>query len=173
MPPFSGKSEQLNFLTLYNLNTNLWPFTTPNVRTTRRIWKIITFLEFLSQGRRSDIFLNKIEALLIFDPLITQWGHFKASYFKMLNDARVASACLYVRTCQRVRNSKNIGTIRDFQLHVRVNSTIMATKCCFRAFWNHRCSSLNMLRQNESDVWHITFFNVLLLCMGALQLGAG
>ena len=24
----------------------------------------------------------------------------------MLNDARVAAACLYVRTCQRVRNSK-------------------------------------------------------------------
>ena len=41
----------------------------------------------------------------------------------MLNDARVASACLYVRTCQRVRNSKNTATIRDFQVHVRVNST--------------------------------------------------
>ena len=34
----------------------------------------------------------------------------------MLNDARVASACLYVRTCRRVRNSKNIATIRDFHL---------------------------------------------------------
>ena len=43
----------------------------------------------------------------------------------MLNDARVASACLYVRTCQRVRNSKNIATIRDFQVHIRVNSTII------------------------------------------------
>ena len=52
-------------------------------------------------------------------------GHFKASYFKMLNDARVVSACLYVRTCQRVRNSKNIATIRDFQVHIRVNSTII------------------------------------------------
>ena len=41
----------------------------------------------------------------------------------MLNDARVASACLYVRTCQRVRNSKNIATIRDFQVYIRVNST--------------------------------------------------
>ena len=70
----------------------------------------------MSEGRRSDILLNKIEALLIFDPLITLWGHFKAPYFKMLNDARVASACLYVRTCQRVRNSKNIATIRDFHL---------------------------------------------------------
>ena len=81
-----------------------------------RIWKIITFLEFLSQGQRSDILLSKIEALLIFDPLITLWGHFKTPYFKMLNDARLASACLYVRTCQRVRNSKNIATIRDFHL---------------------------------------------------------
>ena len=51
-----------------------------------------------------------------FWPLITLWGHFKAPYFKMLNDARVASACLYVRTCQRVRNSKNIATIQDFHL---------------------------------------------------------
>ena len=59
---------------------------------------------------------KKIEALLIFDPLISLWGHFKAPYFKMLNDARVASACLCVRTCQRVRNSKNIVTIRDFHL---------------------------------------------------------
>ena len=101
---------------MYSLNTNLWPFTTPNVRTTCRIWKIITFLEFLSQGRRSDILLNKFQALLIFDPLITLWGHFEAPYFKMLNDARVASACLHVRTCQRVRNSKNIATIRDFHL---------------------------------------------------------
>ena len=68
--------------------------------------------------------LNKIQALSIFDPLITLWGHFKAPYFKMLNDARVASACLYVRTCQRVRNIKNIATIRDFQVYIRVNSTI-------------------------------------------------
>ena len=41
----------------------------------------------------------------------------------MLNDARVASTWLYVRTCQRVRNIKNIATIRDFQLYIRVNST--------------------------------------------------
>ena len=113
---FQENRSNLIFWPLYNLNTNLWPFTTPNVRTTCRIWKIITFLEFLSQGRRSDILLNKFQALLIFDPLITLWGHFEAPYFKMLNDARVASACLHVRTCQRVRNSKNIATIRDFHL---------------------------------------------------------
>ena len=103
---FQENRSNLIFWPLYSLNTNLWPFTTPNVRTTCRIWKIITFLEFLSQGRRSDILLNKFQALLIFDPLITLWGHFEAPYFKMLNDARVASACLHVRTCQRVRNSK-------------------------------------------------------------------
>ena len=82
----------------------------------------------MSQGRRSDILLNKIEALLIFDPLITLLGHFKAPYFKMLNDARVASACLYVRTCQRVRNSKNIAAIREFHVYIRVNSTIESNK---------------------------------------------
>ena len=78
------------------------------------------------QGRQSDILLNKIQAPLIFDPLITLWGHFKAPYFKMLNDARVESACLYVRTCQRVRHRKNIATIRDFQVYIRVNSTIIS-----------------------------------------------
>ena len=98
---FQENRSNLIFWPLYSLNTNLWPFTTPNVRTTCRIWKIITFLEFLSQGRRSDILLNKFQALLIFDPLITLWGHFEAPYFKMLNDARVASACLHVRTCQK------------------------------------------------------------------------
>ena len=130
LPPFSGQLEQLNFWPLYNLNTNLWPFTTPNVRTTCRIWKIITFLDFLSQGRWSDILLNKIQALLILDPLITLWGLFKAPNFKMLNDARVASACLYVRTCQRVRNIKTIATIRDFQVYIRVNSTNDTSDIC-------------------------------------------
>ena len=42
----------------------------------------------------------------------------------MLNDARVASTWLYVRTCQRVKNIKNIASIRDFQVYIRVNSTI-------------------------------------------------
>ena len=94
------------------------------------------FFEFLSQGRRSEILLNKIQALLIFDPLITLSGHFKAPYFKMLNDARVASACLYVRTSQRVRNSKNIATIRDFQVYIRVNSTIKIQHC-FNLTYKH------------------------------------
>ena len=66
---FQENRSNLIFWPLYNLNTNLWPLRTPNVRTTSRTWKIITFLEFLCQGRRSDILLNKIEALLIFDPL--------------------------------------------------------------------------------------------------------
>ena len=73
-------------------------------------------MEFLSQRGWSDILLNNFQALLIFDPFITLWGHFKASYFKMLNDATVASACFYVRACQSVRNSKNIATIRNFHL---------------------------------------------------------
>ena len=55
-------------------------------------------------------------SLLIFDSLITLWGNFDAPYLKLLNDASVASACFYVRTCRRVRNSKKIATIRDFHL---------------------------------------------------------
>ena len=81
-----------------------------------RTSKIITFLESLRQAGWFDLFESDIQALLIFDPLITLWGNFDAPYLKLLNDARVASACFYVRTCRRVRNSKKIATIRDFHL---------------------------------------------------------
>ena len=81
-----------------------------------RISKIITFLESLRQASWFDLFESDIQALLIFDPLITLWGNFDAPYLKLLNDASVASACFYVRTCRRVRNSKKIATIRDFHL---------------------------------------------------------
>ena len=74
------------------------------------------FLESLRQADWFDVFESDIQALLIFDPLITLWGNFDAPYLKLLNDARVASACFYVRTCRRVRNSKKIATIRDFHL---------------------------------------------------------
>ena len=73
-------------------------------------------LESLRQAGWFDLFESDIQALLIFDPLITLWGNFVAPYLKLLNDARVASACFYVRTCRRVRNSKKIATIRDFHL---------------------------------------------------------
>ena len=81
-----------------------------------RISKIITFLESLRQAGWFDLFESDVQALLIFDPLITLWGNFDAPYLKLLNDASVASACFYVRTCRRVRNSKKIATIRDFHL---------------------------------------------------------
>ena len=81
-----------------------------------RISKIITFLESLRQAGWFDIFESDIQALLIFDPLITLWGNFDAPYLKLLNDTRVASACFYVRTCRRVRNSKKTATIRNFHL---------------------------------------------------------
>ena len=41
----------------------------------------------------------------------------------MLNDAKVSSACSYVRRCRRVRNSQNIATIRDLKVYFCVNST--------------------------------------------------
>ena len=151
---------------MYNLNINLWPFTTPNVRTTCRIWKIITFLEFLSEGRRSDILLHKIEALLIFDPLITLWCHFKAPYFKMLNDARVALACLYVRTCQRVRNSKNIATVRDFHLpssffclSTRLQGNT-STKISYLQI--PKISEYKILKRLLCPFWHVHFHSKLI-----------
>ena len=54
---------------------------------------------------------------------MTLWGHFEAPYFKMLNDASVASAGSYIRTCRRIRNSKKIATIRDFHQNICVNPT--------------------------------------------------
>ena len=113
--PFSRKLV-LFFSTLYNLNIYLWPLKPHNFKSMCRISKIITFLESLRQAGWFDIFESDIQALSIFDPLITLWGNFDAPYLKLLNDASVASSCFYVRPCRRVRNSKKIATIRDFHL---------------------------------------------------------
>ena len=96
-----------------------------------RISKIITFLESLRQAGWFDLFESDIQALLIFDPLITLWGNFDAPYLKLLNDASVASSCFYVRTCRRVRNSKKIATIRDF--HLPVSFLCLSTRLTRRA----------------------------------------
>ena len=48
----------------------------------------------------------------------------------MLNDASVASAASYIRTCRRIRNSKKIATIRDFHQNICVNPTIMLMLWC-------------------------------------------
>ena len=93
-----------------------------------RISKIITFLESLRQAGWFDLFESDIQALLIFDPLITLWGNFDAPYLKLLNDASMASACFYVRTCRRVRNSKKIATIRDF--HLPGSFLCLSTRLC-------------------------------------------
>ena len=116
MPLFSGKLEQ-HFLPLYNLNINLWPFKPPNVGSMCRISKIITFLEFLSQGDWSDIDWSKIQALLFFGPIITLWGHFWTPIFP---------ACSFIRRWsiwipEWVKNSQNI-TVRDFKVYFFVNS---------------------------------------------------
>ena len=91
-------------------------FKAHNFKSMCRISRIITFLESLRQAGWFDLFESDIQALLIFDPLITLWGNFDAPYLKLLNDASLASACFYVRTCRRVRNSKKIATICDFHL---------------------------------------------------------
>ena len=82
-----------------------------------------TMLEFLCHGSWLDKLWRNIHALLIFDPLITLWDHFKAPYFKMLNDACMVSAGSYVRTCRRIRNRKKIATICDFHLCTCMNLT--------------------------------------------------
>ena len=66
--PFSRKSVLLYFSTLYNLNIYLWPLKPHNFKSMCRISKIITFLESL---RQAGWFESDIQALLIFDPLIT------------------------------------------------------------------------------------------------------
>ena len=67
----------------------------------------------------------------------------------MLNDGRVASACSYVRTCQRVRNSQTIETIRDFQVYICVNSTI--TIISFAV--SHHLHSLGCRLQTAFTKW--------------------
>ena len=114
--PFSRKSVLLYFFNPVQFEYLPLTFKANNFKSMCRILKIITFLESLRQAGWFDLFESDIQALLIFDPLITLWGNFDALYLKLLNDASVASACFYVRTCRRVRNSKKIETIRDFHL---------------------------------------------------------
>ena len=114
--PFSRKSVLLYFFNPVQFEYLPLPLKPHNFKSMCRISKIITFLESLRQADWFDLFESDIQALLIFDPLITLWGNFDAPYLKLLNDASVASACFYVRTCRRVRNSKKIATIRDFHL---------------------------------------------------------
>ena len=104
------------FSILYNLNIYLWPLKPRNFKSMCHISKIITYLESLRQAGWFDLYESDIQALLIFDPLITLWDNFDAPYLKLLNDASMASACFYVRTCRKVTNSKKIATIRDFHL---------------------------------------------------------
>ena len=47
----------------------------------------------------------------------------------MLNDTNVASAGSYIRTSERIRNSKKIATIRDFHQNICVNPTIIFIRC--------------------------------------------
>ena len=89
----------------------------------------------VDHSTRFDLFESDIQALLIFDPLITLWGNFDAPYPKLLNDASVASACFYVRTCRRVRNSKKIVTIRDFHLPGSFLCLSTRLQKCL-AYWN-------------------------------------
>ena len=125
-----------------------------------RISKIITFLESLRQAGWFDLCESDIQALLIFDPLITLWGNFDPPYLKLLNDASVASACFYVRTCRRVRNSKKIATIRDFHLpgsflclSTRLNSTSDRTLAlpAQRYTTGHR---LTLPRRSQTCHWY-------------------
>ena len=75
---------------------------------------IYFFFEFLNQRDWFDTLCINIQSLLFFDHLMTPWDHFKASYFKMLNDTSVASVGAYVRTCRRIRNSNKIASIHDY-----------------------------------------------------------
>ena len=79
-----------------------------------------------------------------FWPLISLWGHFQAPYFKMLNDARVASACSYVRACQsetakkkKKCNSTWLPSSRFILLFVNLDyRTKLEMKTYRPIFWN-------------------------------------
>ena len=79
------------------------------------------------------------------DPIITLWGHFEAPYFKMLNDASVASAGSYIRTCRRIRNSKKIATIRDFHQNICVNPT----NTYFNSLWLKKYSGSSVVCHSQ------------------------
>ena len=152
------------FSTLYNLNIYLWPLKPHNFKSMCRISKIITFLESLRQAGWFDLFESDIQALLIFDPLITLWGNLDAPYLKLLNDARVASACFYVRTCRRVRNSKKIATIRDF--HLPGSFLCLSTRliiCYLMRTWRGERANVPCIGWSKAHI--VTHFWVCCICL--------
>ena len=94
MPPFSGKSEQLNFLT--PVQSEYQPLTFYNTYRQNHVSHLKNNYIFGILEWRPMIWhtFKQNWSTFNFDPLITLWGNFKVPYFKMLNDARVASACL-------------------------------------------------------------------------------
>ena len=64
-----------------------------------RIWEMTIFSESLSQGKWFNILNLTIKHSYFLPPM----GSLYSPYFKLLNDASVASAYFYVWTCRRVR----------------------------------------------------------------------
>ena len=102
---FQENWSNLSFSSLYNLNINLWPFTTPNVRTTCGIWKIITFLEFLSQGRRCDMWrtFKQNSSTFNFWPPYNPMGSFWSPIFQ---NAQWCQSGISLFVCQDMSKSQ-------------------------------------------------------------------
>ena len=113
------------FLPLYNLDINLRPLKPPNDGSMCRIWKIITFLEFLSQGEWSDIDLNNIQALLFFDPhdiskcsMMPKWHQFVPISRDVGESETVKTLQLYVTSwCSSVSTRLQTRNVRTFSDH--------------------------------------------------------
>ena len=97
-------------------------------------------------------FKSVIQALLIFDPLVTLWGYFNVPCLKLLSDASVASACSYIRTCRRVRNSKKIATIRDFYLPG--SFFCLSTTLIHYTLEYSKCQTLGQICYEVTEVCH-------------------
>ena len=65
---------------------------------------IIAYLLYKKKRRMVGPIFRDVKAPLIIGPLIILWGN----YLKLVNDASVASACFFVRTCRRVRSDSHL-----------------------------------------------------------------
>ena len=104
-------------LSLYNMNTNLWPLNSLNVKTTGRIWKT-NYIFWIPEPRWMIWHtLSNIQALLIFDPLITLWVILKpliSKCPKMPKWHQLVPMSGHVQGCQFSGNCLNSGNLIDF-----------------------------------------------------------
>ena len=121
----SSKDEQFDTL-LKKIGVTLFFLPCTNSKFTFDLWSSITREPWVAlkkekqfwnpEDKTNDlIYLTMTFAHFdILTPILSHGVILKPPYFKMLNDAKVASSRYQLRRCQGIQNTKNIAGIRNF-----------------------------------------------------------